>query len=123
MRDTAVDEEFDIDMGTSPDVQVAAVRETSSIDSVHAQMLPLVPGVVILRSVKVDDVNRVEISNAQATDIQFELRLKLHPGEHVVRADHPVEAKNGRPLFRLNIPANGSATVRYQTQRTADQVS
>jgi len=123
MRDIAVDEELEIDMGTSPDVRVSAAKEKSSIDLAHAEMLPLVPGVVTLRSVKVDDVNRVDISNARAADIQFELRLGLHPGERVVRADHPMEAKNGRPLFRLKIPANGSATLRYQTQRTADKVT
>jgi hypothetical protein len=60
--------------------------------------------------------DRVVISNALATDIQFELRLRLPEGGRVVGADHPVVAKNGRPIFRLTIPANRSVTVRYQTQ-------
>jgi hypothetical protein len=119
MRDLAVDEEVEINMGPSTDVQVAVTKESSAIDSLHAQLLPLVPGVTALRSVKVEDINRVEISNARATDIQFELRLLLHEGERVIRADRPVGAKNGRPLFKLSIAANASVAVRYQTQRTA----
>jgi hypothetical protein len=81
-----------------------------------------VPGVT-LRSVKVEAVNRVDISNAKPTDIQFELRLQLPPGARVVRADHPLGARNGRPIFRLKVPANGTATVRYQTEHTADRVT
>jgi len=82
-----------------------------------------VPGVGALRSVKLDDVIRVDISNARAADIQFELRLQLPPGGRVIRADHPMDAKNGRPIFRLKIPANGTATLRYQRQHTADRVT
>ena len=85
-------------------------------------MLPLVPGVT-LRRVAVDAVNRVDISNAKPTDVQFELRLQLPPGARVVRADHPMGAKNGRPIFRLQVPANGTATLRYQTQHTAERVT
>ncbi|MGO9933891.1 MAG: DUF4139 domain-containing protein [Steroidobacteraceae bacterium] len=119
MRDIAVDEELEIDMGGSADVAVSAVQEASAIDSAHAEMLPLLPGIA-LRSVTVDAVNRVDISNAQAREVQFELRLKLPPGARVVRADHPMGVKNGRPIFRLQVPANGSATLRYQTQQVAD---
>jgi hypothetical protein len=88
MRDLAVNEEVELDLGDAPDVQVTAVQD------------------------------RVVISNALATDIQFELRLRLPEGGRVVGADHPVAAKNGRPIFRLTIPANRSVTVRYQTQHT-----
>ena len=116
IRDIAVNEELEINMGPSPDVQVSMLQETSTVDS-HAEMLPLLPGVT-LRSVKFDAVNRVDISNGRATGIQFELRLQLPPGARVIRADHPLDAKNGRPIFRLQIPANATATVRYQTQRS-----
>jgi hypothetical protein len=116
IRDIAVNEEFEINMGPSPEVQVSTLQEASTVDS-HAEMLPLLPGVT-LRSVKIDAVNRVDISNARATGIQFELRLQLPPGARVIRADHPLDAKNGRPIFRLQIPAHATATVRYQTQRS-----
>jgi hypothetical protein len=122
MRDLAVDEEVEIDLGESPDVQVAMQREKTTIDPARIQNLPLVPG-VILRSARVDDVNRVVISNARAAAIPFELRLQLPEGGRIVRADHPLGSKHGRPIFRLTIPASQSVTVRFQTQHTATQVS
>ena len=122
MRDLAVDEEVEIDLGESPDVQVAMQREKTTIDPARIQNLPLVPG-VILRSARVDDVNRVVVSNARAAAIPFELRLRLPEGGRIVRADHALGSKHGRPIFRLTIPANQSVTVRFQTQHTATQVS
>jgi len=115
MRDIAVDEELEIDLGESSDVQVSMTHEKAGIDSAHAAVLPLVPG-VSLRSVKVDDVRRVEVSNARAAGIDFELRLRLADGARIVRADRPVGAKNGRPLFRFKVPANQTVAVRFQTQ-------
>jgi hypothetical protein len=102
MHDLAVDEEVEIDLGDSPGVQVTAVNEDPK-----------------LRSSGVDTVNRVVISNSRATQIQFELRLRLPEGRHVVRPDQPMASKNGRPIFRLTVPANASVTVHYQTQRGA----
>jgi hypothetical protein len=122
LRDTAVGEELEINMGTSFDVLVSVLKETSTIDPARTEILPLVPGVT-LRRVAVDAVNRVDISNARPTDVQFELRLQLPPGARVVRADHSMGAKNGRPIFRLQIPAHGTATLRYQTQHIAERVT
>jgi hypothetical protein len=116
LRDLAVDEDLEIKMGSSPDVQVSVSKESSAIDT-HPQSLRLVPGVA-LRTVKVDDVSQVTISNAHGAAIQFELRVQLPDGSSIVRADRPMDMKNGRPLFKLSIPANGSVTVRYQTQKT-----
>jgi hypothetical protein len=90
MRDLAVDEEVEIDMGDTPDVRVTRVKEQAGF--------------------------LVGISNARATEIQFELRLRLPEGGRVVGADHPLGSKNGRPILRLTIPANQTATLRYQTQ-------
>lgn len=115
MRDLAVDEEVEIDMGASPDVQVKSVTERAAIDAAHAQPLPLVPGAP---SAAAGDINRVEISNARGSDIQFELRLHLPEGARIIRADHPLGSKNGRPIFRLTIPAHAAARVRYQTRRS-----
>jgi hypothetical protein len=114
IRDLAVDEEVEIDMGPRPDVQVQATTESHSIDSARAKVLPLVPGVLSVRSVPVEEVQRVEISNALPRSIQFELRLRLYDGEEVFRADHTLRKKNGRPLFEFTVPANGRVTVRYQ---------
>lgn len=120
LRDTATDEEVEINMGESPDVQVTANKEKVSIGRAP-DLLPLAPG-VSLRSVKIGAANRVAISNARASGIEFELRLQLEAGARVVRADHALGAKNGRPIFRLHVPANETVTVRYQIQRTADRI-
>jgi hypothetical protein len=121
LRDTALDEELEIDMGESADVQVSMTHEKTSIDSAHAQLLPLVPGVT-LRSLKVDDIQRVEVSNARTAGFDFELRLRIPEGARVVRADHPLGTKNGRPIFRLKVAANQTVTVRFQTQGTRDGI-
>ncbi|HMH88593.1 MAG TPA: hypothetical protein VK523_08110 [Steroidobacteraceae bacterium] len=120
LRDTAADEEVEINMGESPDVQVTANKEKVSVDRAP-DMLPLVPG-VSLRSVKIGAANRVAISNARAGGIEFELRLQLEAGARVVRADHALGAKNGRPIFFLHVPANETVTVRYQIQHTVDRI-
>jgi hypothetical protein len=116
-----VDEEVEINLGESPDVQVTAIKEKVGVDAAHADLLPLVPG-VSLRAVNIEAANRVAISNAESTDIQFELRLQLAEGARVVRADHALGAKNGRPIFRLKIPANETVTVRYQVARVGGQI-
>jgi hypothetical protein len=116
MRDLAVDEEVEIDMGPRPDVQVQATTESRSIDSARAKVLPLIPGVLSVRSAPVADVRRVEVSNALPRPIQFELRLQLSDTEEIFRADHALRKKNGRPLFEFTVPANGRVTVRYQTR-------
>jgi hypothetical protein len=119
LRDLAVDEEVEIDMGVNPDVEVTAEKEKTTLDPARTESLPPVPGVRQLRSARVDAVNRVDVSNARAAEIHFELRLRLPEGGRVVRADHPLGAKNGRPIFRLTIPANETVTLRYQWQRIA----
>jgi hypothetical protein len=88
MRDLAVDEEVEINMGESPDIRVQAAQ--------------------------VNEVSQVDISNARAAPVDFELRLQLPAGRRVARADHPVSTKNGRPIFRLTIPANQTVTVHYR---------
>jgi len=91
LRDLAVDEEVEVDMGDSPDVQVRAAKETTTIDPARTHELPLVPGVLHLRSAQVEAVNHVDISNALGVEIQFELRLRLPEGGRVVRADRVSE--------------------------------
>jgi hypothetical protein len=97
LRDLAVDEEVEIDMGVSPDVEVTAEKEDTTLDT----------------------VNRVEVSNARPAEIHFELRVRLPEGGRIVRADHPLGAKNGRPIFRVTIPAHETVTLRYQWQHVS----
>jgi len=105
IRDLAVGEELEINMGASPDVEITAIRE--GIDATSAP------------AAQRDVSERIEISNARSTPIQFELRLRLPEGARLMRADHPLGQKNGRPIFRLAIPAHANVTVRYQVRHSA----
>jgi hypothetical protein len=110
VRDLAVDEELEIILGASSDVAVTAAREGAVTE-------PVTPGAAT-RGARLDVSERVEISNARASPIQFELRLRVAEGARIVGADHPLERKNGRPIFRLAIPAHASATLRYQVRHS-----
>jgi hypothetical protein len=62
-----------------------------------------------------EQINRIELTNAKPYDVTVEVRLYLQAGAEMIRADAPYGQKNGRPIFRLTLPANDSLTVRYQT--------
>jgi hypothetical protein len=91
MRDLAAGEELEIDMGESPDIRV--------------------------QSTQVDTATQVDISNSRNAPVQFELRLQLPPSGRITHADHPMAVKNGRPIFRVTIPANQTVTMRYYLQQ------
>jgi hypothetical protein len=121
LRDVALNEELEIEAGEAPEVEV-----TSAIEQVHADLttlkeLPLVPGVVHIRSNVVDDVNRIDVSNARSAPVRVELRLQLPDGTQVIRADHAITTRNGHPTFRLTVPAGDKLTIRYQTEHTVSR--
>lgn len=121
LRDVAVDEEFEIDAGEAADVEVTSTIEHRAVDPATRKDLPLIPGVVHLRSNEIDEVTRIEISNARNVPTFVELRMLLPDPDarRLVRADHVPVARNGHPTFRLTIPAQGSSTIRYQTEHTS----
>ena len=123
MRDLAQNEEVEIDMGSSKEVQVRAVTDEQSIDAARTRTIPLVPGRFSLRNSAVNLARRVEISNAHNAPVNFELLLQLQEGVQVIRADHPLGTKNGAPMIRLSIPANSMATVRFQTAYARTRVT
>jgi hypothetical protein len=112
LRDTAVDEEIELDAGSSPAVQVKAVREKTNVYT----RPPFLGGIVRHKGALIDDVNRIEIHNATPTEIKVELRLQLPDGTQLIAADATTGTRGGRPLFELPVPANRTATVRYQTE-------
>jgi hypothetical protein len=119
LRDIAVDEELEIGLGESHDVEVQAEHERRTIASkARVESFPLLPGVTHFESAKVDDVSRVRVSNARATSIRFELSIELTDGVQLIGADHPVGSRNGHPLFELTIPAGARETIRYQTEHS-----
>ena len=105
VRDTAQGEDIDLKLGPAPDVRVRQTR-------VAVDAIPPVEGV--RPSAKVGEA--VEISNAGARNIAFELRLRTAPGRRVVNADQPMDIKDGRPIFRLSVPAGGRAVVTYRVE-------
>jgi hypothetical protein len=119
LRDIAVDEEFEINAGEAPDVEVTSTIEKRDVDPTKHKELPLIPGVVHLRSSEVGEVNRIEISNARSVPASVELRVLLPDGTSLVQADHVPVTRNGHPTFRLTVPAEGTSIVRYQTQHTS----
>lgn len=122
MRDLAVNEEVEIDTGVSSDVRIKAVDESTTIDPHRARTIPLIPGVVKLREAKIDDIRRVEVSNARTAEVHFELELRLDGDAHVIRADHSLGTRKGHPVFRLTVPAHTTVVLRYQTERSRESL-
>jgi hypothetical protein len=122
IKDLAVDEEVEIDMGTVADVEVQVKDDSVWADTAHARQVPWLPGFK-LRSVDKAIWREVTISNALPRPILLEVQQYLDAGAAVVRADCAISRKNGRPMFRLNVPAQNSITVHYQIARTGDQVT
>jgi hypothetical protein len=87
-----------------------------------ARTIPLVPGVIRLREATIDDIRRVEVSNAHAADVNFELELRLDGDAHVLRADHSLGTRKGHPVFRLIVPAHKTVVLRYQTERSQESL-
>jgi hypothetical protein len=94
LRDLAVGEDVDIDLGASLDVTVTTSREGR--------------------------VHRIDIANARPESIEFELKLRLPSASRIVEPTPGVRTKNGRPLFALTLNPNSSTVVRY---RTASDIS
>ncbi len=63
LRDLALNEEVEIDLGKSADVQARCIPTQIKIDPAHNRTIPLLPGVVSLRISERDVVRQVEISN------------------------------------------------------------
>jgi hypothetical protein len=114
LRDLALNEEVEFNLGAANDVQARAIGTRTVIDPALAKTIPLVPGVLSLREVQLDQEQRIEVANARESPIDFELRLQLQEGR-VVRADHPLGTRNGQSVFRVHIPAHSTVTVRFQT--------
>jgi hypothetical protein len=103
IRDLAKGEELEIPLGTSPDVRLTAVPQRHGT-----------------RGAGGEEHCRVVISNAHAEPIAFELLLQLSAGAQIVQPDHRLESKDGRPLFRVRVPAHATATLTYAIHRDSD---
>jgi len=119
LRDLAIDEEIEFEFGGGPDVQVRQITENRQMSGPQAPLpllplIPLLPG-INAGSRQMDLTSRIEVSNARPYPIEVEVSLWLEDGAQMVRADHAFGQKNGRPIFRLTVPADDTLIVRYQT--------
>jgi hypothetical protein len=117
LGDTALDQETELRLTESPDVQVKQTVELVEVTSAPRPLLPFLPGIVVREIGSLERMVSIEITNARPFAIQAEVRLDLEDGQQVVKADRPVAQKNGRPIFRVTVPANKSLQIRYQTTR------
>lgn len=114
LRDLAIDEETELRFEGGAAVQSRQVHETTDITPRPA--LSFLPGKSNRAGATLSEVSRIELTNAQPYAVQIEVRVYTYDGQDIAKADHPVAQKNGQPIFRLTVPANGEATIRYQTQ-------
>jgi len=112
LRDLAVNEETEFKLSGGPAVQV---RQTTENRQRPDPPPPGVKGQTIRTGARFNLVDRVEITNAHPFPIEAEVEVYIDGGEELVRADREPERKNGRPLFRITVPANESVEFRYQT--------
>jgi hypothetical protein len=120
LRDLALDEETEFEFNGGPDIQARQIVETRSLSPERS--LPLAP---VLRAVPgvnagsrvLQEINRIEISNARPYPVDVDVRLYMQGDAQMLRADAPYGQKDGRPIFQLTVPANDTLVVRYQTVR------
>ena len=55
------------------------------------------------------------ISNAGAGAIAFELELNVWGAQRITKSDPAFGKRNGRPLYVLSVPANGTVTLHFTT--------
>jgi hypothetical protein len=108
VRDTAVGEVLELKIGVSSDIQVRQRRL-----AVTAAPVAPVRSAPPPRFAQLEE--EVEIANARNAPEPFELRLQVNASK-LAFSDPPMEIKDGRPLFRLSLPANGVTKVRYCLQ-------
>ncbi len=113
IRDTAVDEDIELKVGTAPEIHVRQTRLRDTADAPEVLALNKDLALAFRRG---DALEEVEITNARSVRTPFELRLQT-AGRRILANDGPMEMKDGRPIFRLTLPANGAAKIRYLVVR------
>ncbi len=114
LRDLAINEETELRFEGGAAVQSRQIVESKDI--APRTVLPFLPGKTNRAGASISEISRIEISNAQPYAVQVEVRVYVFSSQEIVKADRPVAQKNGQPIFRLTVPANSDATIRYQTQ-------
>jgi hypothetical protein len=112
LRDLAVNEETEFLLSGGAAVQI---RQTTESRQRPGPPPPDVKGQSIRTGARFNMIDLVEITNAHPFPIQAEVSVYLADNAELVRADREPERKNGRPIFRVTVPANENIEFRYQT--------
>jgi hypothetical protein len=104
MRDRAVGEAVELEVGESPDVRILQrrIRKDKGKDDDEDD----------------DDHPRprryeVEITNARAVPVTLELSFAVYENVKFEKPSAKLGVKDGRRLWLAHVPANGRATLRY----------
>jgi hypothetical protein len=96
MRDSAVDEDVELQLGSSAQVQATQVRESASMS----------------------DPQVITLTNANDRPASVEVRLTEYRSGTLITPSEKLTRKNGQPLWTTTVPANGTATLTYTTKQT-----
>jgi hypothetical protein len=101
IRDTAIGEDLDISVGKSPDVAVTSRSIAAGKPGKTGEKLPV--------------RNEIRVANAGPSAAEVEIAIETLDDEHYRLQDpsHRLESKNGRPLWRARVPANGRARLSF----------
>ncbi len=111
LRDIAAGEIVEVNLG--PAVGIRVEQRRLAFEAKSPEYLDLTPELRLAR-LQGATIEEVKITSDRPVATPFELRLQLFSTAHVAHADQPMEMKDGRPIFRLTIPADASVSVRYE---------
>ena len=93
VRDRAVGEDVEIAIGEAPGVRTAIARDEETDK---------------------DDRYVLTVTNDQAIPIRYEMEFQPDEGDELRPRGTRLTRRNGRPLWAVTVPANGSVALRYR---------
>jgi hypothetical protein len=93
VRDRAVGEDVEIAVGEAPGVRTAIARDEDAGKEVRYVLT---------------------VTNDRAVPIRYEMEFQPDEGDEMRPRGVRLTRRNGRPLWAVTVPANGSATLRYR---------
>ena len=99
IRDRAVGEDVEIEIGEATGVTGRSTRTTESDATGEDHVLT--------------------VTNDQAAPVRYEAEFEVDAGRPLPPPRAALRSRNGRPLWAVTVPANGSATLRYRARRAA----